>query len=288
MNNFHDIKLSVPKRSEPIRLDMFLAAQTSFSRRRIRRAIDEGGVYVNRKRNRKAGIILKGNEKIHFVLLEQETLVPFEAEQLVWQKDHLYLLHKRFNQYSQEALHRSKGTLPDELATHLGLYPDQAKNLRPVHRLDRGTSGLMLMSGKPTQLQQLQSMWHSHVQKSYLAVVSPAPEWNTKRITFAIGKDRDNRGRYAVCEDGRACDTEGEVLQRQDNRALLKLTPHTGRTHQLRVHLSHLECPIVGDSRYGGSSHHRLMLHAHSLCIQAPALKKTRRWVVEPEEDWTW
>ncbi len=288
MAGFQDQTLTVPQLSEPQRLDTFLAASLPLPKRRIRRAIDEGGVYRNRKRCRKAGALLQGGEKLRIVILENETLIPFIEEQLIWQEPPCYLIHKKSGQYAQEALHRSLGTLPDELARYLHLPPHKAKQLRPVHRLDRDTSGLMLLCSEPKQLQHLQQLWHSHVHKSYLAVVSPIPEWESKRITLPISKQRDKQGRYRVDSHGRACDTEAEVIDRKGDMALLRLIPHTGRTHQLRIHLSHLGYPILGDHRYDGKKHPRLMLHAHSLCVQVPALPQTHEWRVEPEEDWQW
>jgi 23S rRNA pseudouridine1911/1915/1917 synthase len=288
MAAFLDQTLTVPTLNEPARLDHFLAEHMPLSRQRIYRAIDEGGVYVNKGRYRKAGLMLRGKEKLRVVTLEDETLIPFEAEQLIWQQDHLYLIHKKSGQYAQEALHRCLGTLPVELAQHLNLRGEEAKSLRPVHRLDRDTSGLMLFSSDPKMLQHLQNLWHSHVEKYYLAVVSPAPSWDSKRITLPIGKRRDRQGRYHVDTKGRACDTEAMVIERRDNEALLKLTPHTGRTHQLRIHLSHLGHPILGDTRYGGKKHPRLMLHAQSLYVHVPALSENHEWHVDPEEDWQW
>ncbi|MBL1352042.1 MAG: RluA family pseudouridine synthase [Zetaproteobacteria bacterium] len=276
--------------SEPMRLDSALAAlvhDVSLSKRRIRTAIDDGSVYVNKKRTRKAGLMLKGGEKLRLVMLD-EALLAFEGEQLIWQQRDLYLIHKRSGQYAQEALHRSKGCIPDALAKHLNMHPRQAKLLRPVHRLDRDTSGLMLLCSDAKKLQHLQALWHSHVQKSYLALVSPAPEWDEQRMTFPIGKQKDRLGRFHVQAAGRACDTEAKVLERRGNIALLQLTPHTGRTHQLRVHLSHIGCPILGDRRYQGQRHQRLMLHAHTLRLNKPALPKTIEWIAETEENWQW
>jgi 23S rRNA pseudouridine1911/1915/1917 synthase len=288
MTNFQDQTLIVPETKEPLQLDQFLIANIPMSRQRIQQAIAEGGVYVNTRRCQKASEPLRGREKLRIVTLNGETLIPFVKEQLLWQEGSLFLIHKRSGQYAQEALHRSQGTLPEELARHLKLSKQQAKSLRPVHRLDRDTSGLMLFSSDPKQLQHLQQLWHSHVQKSYLAVVSPAPEWDQKRITLAIGKQRDRQGCYHVDANGKACDSEAEVLERSNGSALLRLVPHTGRTHQLRIHLSHLGYPILGDTRYGGKKHPRLMLHAQRLYVQVPALSEEHQWTVDPEEDWQW
>jgi len=82
-------------------------------------------------------------------MLDGEQLTPFDPQQLIWQQPPLYLINKRRGQYAQEALHRSRGTLPAELARFLQLHLKDAENLRPVHRLDRGTSGLLLFSSDP-------------------------------------------------------------------------------------------------------------------------------------------
>ncbi len=289
--SFQDLRANCSRAQQGMRLDQALADLLHISRRRSRRAIDEGGVYLNRKRCRTAGRILKSGDALRVVLLDGEKLTPFSADQLIWQHPPLYLIHKRSGQYAQEALHRSRGTLPDELARVLKLTPRQAADLRPVHRLDFGTSGLMLFSADPAQLQLLQKNWHRCTSKSYLAVVQPAPNWDTQHITLAIDKQRDKQGHFHISEHGRACETDASVMERRGNRALISLIPHTGRTHQLRVHLAALGCPILGDMRYGGKVHPRLMLHAEKLSINTtdlPALPETMTWSIKPQEDWQW
>jgi len=290
-NRFQDMRAVAGSVHRGMRLDQALAELLQLSRRRSRRAIDEGGVYLNRKRCRTAGRAVKSGDSLRVVLLDGEQLVPFTANQLIWQQPPLYLIHKRSGQYAQEALHRSRGTLPDELARHLNLTSHQAASLRPVHRLDRGTSGLMLFSADPAQLQLLQQHWHSCTSKSYLAAVEPAPAWNALHITLAIDKQRDQQGRFHVSGQGRTCETDAAVIERRENRALIRLIPHTGRTHQLRVHMAASGCPILGDMRYGGKEHPRLMLHAEKLCINRmpqPALQKEFAWHTPPQEDWQW
>jgi len=291
MSEFQDLRASAGTAQHGMRLDQAMAELLHLSRRRSRRAIDEGGVYLNRKRCRTAGRTLKKGDALRAVLLDGEQLTPFTAEQLIWQSHPLYLIHKRSGQYAQEALHRSRGALPDELARHLNLTPLQAADLRPVHRLDLGTSGLMLFSADPGTLQLLQKNWHACTSKSYLAVVEPAPDWDTQHITLTIDKQRDKQGRFHISDHGRACETDAQVIERRAQRALIKLMPHTGRTHQLRIHLAALGCPILGDTRYGGKGHRRLMLHAEKLSIEKAglsALPDTITWNIPPQEDWQW
>lgn len=288
---FEDIKLQIPPEAGGQRLDSALALISTLSRRRLQRAIDEGGVYVNKKRCRKAGRIVMGGEKVRIVTLEDEVLEPFSADQIVWRDKSWVLVHKKANQYSQEALHRSKGTLVYELSMFLNLKPVETKLLRPVHRLDKGTSGLMMFCYDPKALQHLQHHWHQAVEKEYVAVVSPVPDWSEKLIEEPISAKADKAGRYHVTQNGKASKTEAFVLEVKDNKALVRLVPHTGRTHQLRVHLAHLGCPIVGDRRYGGKSQKRLMLHAQTLKIKGYAMRSKEpqhSWSVEPEGDWSW
>jgi len=292
---FEDMKLTIPLEEGGQRLDSALAAISTFSRRRLQKAIDEGGVYLNKKRCRKAGRIIQGGEKVRIVMLDDEKLVPFSGEQIVWREKSWVLVHKMAGQYAQEALHRSKGTLPYELAMFLKLNPVQSKHLRPVHRLDKGTSGLMMFCYDPKALQHLQHHWHQAVDKEYIAVVSPAPEWDTLEITSSLSARADKAGRYHVDNKGKASKTEAFVVERKENRALLRLVPHTGRTHQLRVHLASVACPIVGDTRYGGKKHTRLMLHAKVLEIKGYAMRSKQPqhvWSVEPEGEgkgeWQW
>ncbi|MDX8391789.1 MAG: S4 domain-containing protein, partial [Mariprofundaceae bacterium] len=117
--DFHDINITLPHEQQGERLDMALAACMPLSRRRIRAAIDDGGVYVNKRRCRKAGLKTKGGERVRLVIVENENLIAFSAEQVLWQKNNLLLINKRSGQYAQEALHRSRGTLPAEIATWL-------------------------------------------------------------------------------------------------------------------------------------------------------------------------
>jgi 23S rRNA pseudouridine1911/1915/1917 synthase len=277
--------ITVPRASNGLRLDVALAQGTALSRRRIRRAIEDGGVYLNRKRCRTAGRIVHADDRMRIVCLDGEKLVPFRPEQILWTQDSLILVHKESGQYAQEALHRSRGTLPVELALHLGL---KAGDVRPVHRLDRGTSGLMLFATDSATLQHLQRHWASSVRKSYLGVIEPAPDWQSRRIDLPIGTHRDAHGHYAVDPAGRACDSEAEIIERRGYRALVQLIPHTGRTHQLRVHLAALGCPLLGDSRYGGRPHSRMMLHAQTLSLHPPAWPEIMEWHADPKEDWIW
>ncbi len=274
------------KPTEGGRLDHCLAARSGLSRRRVRQAIEDGGVYVDRRRCRKAGRILRGGEHLRLCILEEERLRPLHADQILWRHESLLLLHKRSGQYAQPALHRYKGTLPDELTRHYRLPP--GTRFMPVHRLDRETSGLMLFSHDSSIVQHMQARWHKDVDKSYIGIVSPPPAVSEQRILKPISRRRNAHGCYVVNASGRACDSEFHLLAHDDKRALLHLIPHTGRSHQLRVHMAFIGSPLVGDTRYGGKKASRLMLHACALRFPLPHTHRFQSWNLAPEDDWTW
>ncbi|MBF0282399.1 MAG: RluA family pseudouridine synthase [Zetaproteobacteria bacterium] len=274
--------------AQPTCLNRYLANHSPFSQQRIERAIVEGGVYINKKRCDQPETALQMGDQLRMVLLNQEILVPFSHAQLIWVHRDLCMIHKRSGQYAQEALHRARGTLPDEISSYFATLRGIEKNFRPVHRLDRETSGLMLFSANPKQLCQLQTHWQGSANKVYLAVISPAPKWDMQTIDLPLSTKANQKGQYTVDQQGRYATSIVQVLRREQHRALVQLIPKTGRTHQLRVHLSHIGHAIIGDQRYGGESHHRLMLHAHKLNITAPALPQPQQWIAEPEKDWQW
>ncbi len=284
-HNFRDMETSVNAECHHMRLDQAVAASFTISRRKARQLIEIGGVYLNRKRCRQAGRIVATGNRLRLVQLDGEQIPAFQPQQLLWRTHSLLLIHKLCGQYSQEALHRAKGCLPDELTR---LYSSPARPFRPVHRLDRETSGLLLFCCDAQELQRIQQHWHQAAQKHYLAVVDHEPEWDKKTIDLPISAQRDKQGCYAISDQGRPCRTLATVLQRRHGRCLLQLQAVTGRSHQLRVHLSALGCPILGDVRYGGSRHHRMMLHAWQLHIGPPAMPESRQWKTDPEEDWKW
>lgn len=145
---------------------------------------------------------------------------------------------------------------------------------RPINRLDKDTSGLILI-GKSRYAHQavFQQMKQGVLRRTYLAVVKGAPPHDSGCIDLPIAHlDPDNSALRSVDESGKPAVTYYTVLRRKDGSSLLSLTLGTGRTHQIRVHLSHLECPLFGDTLYGGSSNliKRQALHAFRLRFIQP------------------
>ena len=157
---------------------------------------------------------------------------------------------------------------PDELVSNAG-----NNRLGIVHRLDRATSGVMICARNLATASYLSRQFAERkVKKVYLALVSSLPRHQAARINLPIRRSRRAPSTFVVDGNGKVAITDYTVQKEYpDGRALLELRPLTGRTHQLRVHLAHLGCPIVGDAVYGHAHYgDRLMLHAYRLEISIP------------------
>lgn len=164
------------------------------------------------------------------------------------------------------------GTLLNALTYHLNKNQDE-NFIRPglVHRLDRATSGLMVIAKTQLALSRLSNHFRRKlVKKIYLAVVDGVIVKNKLKISVPIGRDETTQPRWRVIENGKEAETHLRVLERKEDLTLVELTPITGRTNQLRIHCAYIGHPIVGDDWYGGSMFKRLCLHAARLSFFHP------------------
>lgn len=175
----------------------------------------------------------------------------------------------------QGILTHSKGALNDEFTvadfarryTTVGL-----ESSRPgiVHRLDRDTSGVIIAARNDTAFNLLKEQFSERkAHKQYLAVVDGTPKQPVARIDVPIGRNPSKPSTFRVDSNGKSAITDYQVLTSNGNQSLLLLRPHTGRTHQLRVHMQHIGTPISGDRVYGKESK-RMLLHAWKLEITIP------------------
>lgn len=140
-----------------------------------------------------------------------------------------------------------------------------------VHRLDRATSGVMICAKNEESLVYLQKQFSNRVvEKTYTAVIDRVPKEQKAIISAPIERNLKDPKRFHVSKSGKHAETYYEVTENKDKKSLVILRPKTGRTHQLRLHLDYIGCPIVGDELYGGTKYERLLLHASSLKIDIP------------------
>lgn len=162
-----------------------------------------------------------------------------------------------------------------------GLERESGRELHAAHRLDREASGVLLLARSLEVKRQLARDWHAF-EKVYLAVVDGIPAVPEGSIDAPLWEDKGLFVRVATRGDGESALTHYRMLRKSGNRSLLEVRLGTGRKHQIRVHLSHIGCPIVGDPRYGASKAVRLALHAHRLTLQHPQDSR-RLEIVSPE-----
>ncbi len=279
------------------RLDKFVLAHLNgFSRAQAQSLIREGCVLVDGAA-RKTGYKLKGGERIT-VRIPQREETSVEPEdiplKIVYEDAHLVVIDKRAGMVVHPGHGNETGTLVNAL---LARYPELAAMMddpeageRPgiAHRLDRGTSGLIVAGrDKPTLLELMAQFQARTVDKVYLALLEKRPASNRGRVDAPIARDPRQRKRMAVRRDGKPAETEFEVLDDdfQGDRALVKLKLLTGRTHQIRAHMAFIGCPVVGDTVYGRRKQRvrmkRQFLHAHELAFDHPVSGKRVKFVSE-------
>ncbi|MEX0991918.1 MAG: RluA family pseudouridine synthase [Actinomycetota bacterium] len=261
------------------RLDRMIAEALGVPRADVQRAIEAGLVLVDgRPRAKSFGLV--GGERITVDLTAVESVAPEgPAVPIVWEDEHVAVIDKPAGLVTHPTASRRTGTLVNRL---LGMEIPLAAaggTLRPgiVHRLDAGTSGLLIVAKDDATFAALQDMMRLHaVDRRYLALVRGAPD----NDRFVVDAPLERRRATIVVRPvtGREAETAFEVLERFDRAALLEGSPRTGRTHQIRVHLSAIGHPILGDKTYGGGGDDakllgltRPFLHSWRLAFTHPA-----------------
>lgn len=273
-------------RETPERLDKFLVEQLQeFSRSRIQGLISDGFVDVDGRAAKKAGQSLEGgsNVTVRIPAPVPTDLIPEHIPlDILFENEDLLVVNKPAGMVVHPAVGHSSGTLVNAV---LGYDPEIegiGGEERPgvVHRLDKETSGLILLAKNERAHRWLQDQFRLRkVEKTYLALVDGKPPTPSGRVEAHIGRDPSHRKRMAIVPEsrGREAISEYRTLESFNEHTLLEFHPLTGRTHQIRLHCALLGCPIVGDAVYGRKKQSiemdRHFLHAYRLKIVFPGTK---------------
>lgn len=273
-----------------VRLDAFLASQIeSWSRARLQRLIEAEDVLVNGKLS-KPSYKLREHDELEVELISPATTsftpeaIPIE---IVYEDATLLVVNKPAGLVVHPAAGIHSGTLANALAYHFQQLPN-ASSVRPgiVHRLDRDTSGLLVVAKTEAALDNLSDQFRARsVYKSYAALVHGRVNADAGRVDQPLARDPANRTRMAVVRGGRSALSLYRVNRRFQRFTLLDVELKTGRTHQIRVHLAWLKHPVVGDETYGAGRDNtiqnprlradirnlgRHFLHAEKLAFEHP------------------
>lgn len=279
------------------RLDEFLAERLPrLSRMHIARLLARGACRINGEAAH-AGRRLSAGE---FVSVESEGEVPNSMTperaplEVVYEDEQIVVVVKPSGLLVHPTLGVKRGTLANALAYHLNretidenaadgnLIPDSRAFIRPgiVHRLDRDTSGLLVVAKTQPALSRLtQHFQRRLVEKRYVAVVAGLLKDDELVLDAPIGREESARPPWRVLESGKPAQTRLRVVKRGARRTLVELEPVTGRTNQLRIHCAHAGHAIVGDVLYAGESYGRLCLHAARLAFRHPATNERIEFV---------
>ena len=320
------LTLRVGRSLQERRLDKYLHGRfANFSRAMLQELIKAGGVKVNGQ-PAKSSLKLNPDDLIEITLpeLPKSEIPPENIPLNILHEDKdIIIINKPPGMIVHPARGNTRGTIANALAFHLasaktdedeedGETASQEKppislgEFRPgiVHRLDRNTTGVMILAKNDVAQWKISRQFHDRqVEKSYLAIVHGVPDLTRDRVNAPLGIHPKFRYKYAIRpETGKEAITFYEVLETFRGFSLLKLTPKTGRTHQIRVHLAHIKHPVVADDMYGGKPVYpwqlknaepapedpiisRCALHASTIAFTHPTTKKIVRFEAPLPDD---
>jgi len=303
--------LSIIAEVSDIRLDKYLAEEIELiSRSRIKDSIISKDVLVNGEAV-KPSFKLAGGETIQVEISDPQ---PMELESqpipldIIHEDNDIVVLNKQVGLVVHPGAGNRTGTLVNGLIYHFDQLSSVSGSLRPgiVHRLDKDTSGVMVVAKNDAAHGKIALQFSERtVEKTYLALVWGIPEETEGKIDLPIIRHPKDRTLFTTDEVGRPALTEFRLLESFEYLSLLELTPRTGRTHQLRVHLSEMGHPIFGDDSYGGGEKrakgflpevakelsrlanilNRQALHAMSLVFDHPSTEKRVTFVAPMADD---
>ena len=281
----------IVEENEGLRIDRYLASELDISRSKIQKLIEEEKVFVNGKVV-PSSYAVKIDDKIE-VQDDLDYNIKVEAEDIpidiVYEDDDLLIINKESGMVVHPAPGHYHGTLVNAL---LYLYPlNSGEKERPgiVHRLDKDTSGLMVVAKNEWTHEKLSEMISTKlVERKYLAIVKGVIKHDTGEIDAPIGRDSHNRQKMAVTDvHGKDAITHFKVLEKLNNSTYIECKLDTGRTHQIRVHMAYIGHPVLNDPLYGrgNCSEFGQMLHSYSIRFNHPRTNKELFFIVDPPKE---
>jgi 23S rRNA pseudouridine1911/1915/1917 synthase len=268
---------------ESIRIDKYLSDQfEDVSRSQIQRLIEAGNVLVNGMVIEKTSTIVTPGDSLQILLIEDkpERIIPEGIPlDLIYEDDNVIVINKESGMVVHPGAGNYSGTVVNAMLAYYPPIRDVGELERPgvVHRLDKETSGVLIFAKTNKAYKWLVQQFKSReLQKIYLALVDGHPPTPTGRIEAPITRDIHNRTRMAVGLRGQGKEAISEYFERQrfEHHSYLEVHLLTGRTHQIRVHLSYIGVPVTGDTLYGHRKPSidldRFFLHASALSIKLP------------------
>jgi 23S rRNA pseudouridine1911/1915/1917 synthase len=275
------------------RADVTVARLSGSSRSLVADAIKRGGVTVNDE-VAKASRLLEAGDRIEYTIVPRSRLTA-QAEAIdipiVYEDDDLIVVDKPAGMVSHPAHGSTSGTLVNALLAHTGALPGEELRAGLVHRLDRDTSGLLVVAKNDATLSALGiAMKARAIKREYLGLVLGIPDHARGTLDGPIGRDPHNRLKYAVVGNGKPAITHYEIRETFPKNAELIFRLETGRTHQIRVHLASLGHPILNDSIYGlGEARFDMpgqALHAWRLSFEHPTTHDDMVFEVDPPPEY--
>lgn len=276
------MKFTVEKEDAGSRLDVFLSKRVELTRSRLENLIKEKCVCVNGRVEKKPSFSLKEGQWVELELPEIKA-PTVEAEDIplpvIYQDEDLAVVLKPSGMVVHPAAGNPSGTMVNALLHHLSGLSGIGGQMRPgiVHRIDKDTSGLLLVAKNDKSHVALSQQIKEHsVQRAYLAIVLGTIKQEEGDIEGPIGRHPNDRKKMAIVPGGREAHTHYRVLERLNGASLIEARLTTGRTHQIRVHMASIGHPVAGDPVYGPrkgniSTHSGQLLHAYKLGFRHPS-----------------
>ena len=270
----------IQAKEENVRIDSYLAKELNLSRSKVQKLIKEGLVTINGKKINanyqiKLNDQIEVNDDLNFDIDVEPENIPLD---IVYEDNDLLIINKASGMVVHPAPGHYSGTLVNALLYRFSLTSGDKMRPGIVHRLDKDTSGLMLVAKNEFTHEKLSSMIaNKEVERKYLAIVDGVIKHDTGTIDAPIGRDINNRQKMAVTDiNAKDAITHFRVLERWQNNTLIECLLETGRTHQIRVHMAYIGFPVNNDPLYGRgkATEFGQMLHSYSIKLKHPRTGK--------------